>query len=191
MGIEGEPIMPDPTPENVEKVLRDVETATKEVETAEKQKVPDYGLGQYNAPIAEAIQKVEQIHEKNQRSADEIAEMLGQTLRSMPPEKSQKIFKEVYTDILKSQQPPTRQKIKGPSIGKDEFKISEDNSFREKQKKCLDYLDQLAKKGRFFTELRKDIEDGQEFDVRLKLEYYENTGLTQEEAYTLSKLFNT
>jgi hypothetical protein len=70
MGMEGEPITPDPTPENVEQVLKDVETATKEVEQQEKQKVPDYGLGEYNAPIAEAIQNVKNINEKNQKSAE-------------------------------------------------------------------------------------------------------------------------
>ena len=164
--------MPDPTPENVDQVLKDIETATKEVEDAEKQKVPDYGLGEYNAPIAEAIQNVKNINEKNQKSADEIAEMLGQVLSSMPPEKSQQIFREVYADILKDQKPftdkpenhfeeifddakPEYQPNKiatkpvaesAPEGAKKQEEIeNKEKDFIKKQRECLVYVDELAK----------------------------------------------
>jgi hypothetical protein len=239
--MEGEPKMPDPTPDKLNEALRgidretskyelennlvsnaseneinqelkDIEKATLEdglgtkqngsesapesIKIPPKPTVPDYGLGEYNAPIAEAIQNVKNIQEKNQKSADEIAGMLGQVLRSVPPEKSQQIFREVYADILKGQrQPPTPQKRKiQPVSQEDEFtkftkSLNEESDFSKNQKKCLDYLDQLAEKGRFFPELRRNIKEGQEFDVTQTLKYYERYGLTQEEAYTLSKLF--
>jgi hypothetical protein len=96
--------------------------------------------------------------------------MLGQVLGSMPKEKSQQIFREVYADILKNQrqfipkpethfenivndakpeyQPKTTTKLVTESapeeVKKQEEMEDKEKNFIKRQRECLVYIDELS-----------------------------------------------
>jgi len=113
------------------------------------------------------------------------AEGLGQMLRSMPPEKSRRILTETFADILKNQRRSYLQQGKrSPKVADIEFQNSpaysklspeeirpvEEDKFRKNKYKCLTYLDELEKKGRFILGIRLDIANGNRDNIASDLD---------------------